>query len=390
MLRPRLRIFPLVLATAVSLAACSAAGSENPAPAQTASGDRLSLAGVCPNKIVVQTGWYPQIERGAVYQLVGSDPKMDANKKRVSGKLVAEGRDTGVQIEVRAGGPAIGFQPVSAQMYVDKSIVLGDMSTDESVQNSVKQPTLAVVAPLEIDPQVVLWDPATYPNFNTVVDIGQTDTTVLYFQGSTPMEYLVGSGILRKSQVDGSYDGSPSRFVAAGGKIAQMAFATNEPYLLEHEVKAWGKPVQFQLLYDTGYPIYPRTTLAIRAGEKQQLSPCLQKLVPIIQRAQVEFMADPKPTTDLILKLVDAYGSGFVYSRGLANYGVEQLRLLGLVGNGSNRTLGDFDVNRVQKVIDIVQPIFTAQRQAIKPSIKPDDIVTNDFIDSLIGLPGHR
>jgi hypothetical protein len=295
-----------------------------------------------------------------------------------------------VQIEVRAGGPAIGFQPVSAQMYVDKSIVFGDMSTDESVQNSVKLPTLAVVAPLEIDPQVVLWDPATYPNFNTMVDIGQTDTTVLYFEGSTEMEYLVGSGILRKSQVDGSYDGSPSRFVAAGGKITQIGFATNEPYLLEHEVKAWGKPVQFQLLYDTGYPIYPRTTLAIRAGEKQQLSPCLLKLVPIIQRAEVAFMADPKPTTDLILKLVDAYGGGFVYSRGLANYGVEQLRLLGLVGNGSNRTLGDFDANRVQKVIDIVQPIFAAQRQPIKAGIKPDDIVTNDFIDRSIGLPGHR
>jgi hypothetical protein len=390
MLPQRLKLTSFVLAVAFSLTACSAAGSENPTPVQTRSGDRLDLRGVCPAKIVVQTGWYPQVDRAAVYALVGPEPDIDAGKKRVTGKLLAEGRDTGVQIEVRAGGPAIGFQPVSAQMYVDKSILLGDMSTDESVQNSVKLPTLAVVAPLDIDPQVVLWDPATYPNFNTVVDIGQTDTTVLYFEGSTPMEYLVGSGVLRRSQVDGSYDGSPSRFVAAGGKIAQMGFATNEPHLLEHEVKAWGKPVQFQLLHDTGYPIYPRTTLAIRAGEKQQLSPCLQKLVPVIQRAQVDFMADPKATTNLVLKLVDAYGASFVYSRGLANYGVEQLRLLGLVGNGSNRTLGDFDSNRVQKVIDIVQPIFTAQRKPIKAGIKPADIATNDFINPLIGLPRHR
>jgi hypothetical protein len=199
---------------------------------------------------------------------------------------------------------------------------------------------------------------------------------------------VVGSGILKRSQVDGSYDGSPSRFVVEGGKIAQVGFATDEPYLYEHEVKAWGKPVAYQLVYDTGYPIYPRTTLAIRSGEKQKLGPCLQKLVPIIQRAQVDFMAKPKPTVDLILKLVDAYGGGFVYSRGLANYGIEQMRVLGLVSNGADRTLGDFDPRRVQKVIDIVTPILVGQRKAVKPNIKPGDLATNDFIDPTVGLPG--
>jgi hypothetical protein len=149
------KLVPLVLAGTVSLAACSAVGSENPAPAQTASGDRLSLAGICPKKIVVQTGWYPQVERAAVYSLVGPQRKIDAAKKLVTGQLIAQGHDTGVQLEVRAGGPAIGFQPVSAQMYVDKSIMLGDMSTDESVQNSKDMPTLAVVAPLDIDPLAV-------------------------------------------------------------------------------------------------------------------------------------------------------------------------------------------------------------------------------------------
>ncbi len=118
MLRRRSRVLlPLVLAGSVSLTSCAAAGAENPAPVQTASGDRLDLAGVCPSKVVVQTGWYPQVERSAVYALVGPKPDIDADKKRVTGKLIAQGRDTGVSIEVRAGGPAIGFQPVSAQMY---------------------------------------------------------------------------------------------------------------------------------------------------------------------------------------------------------------------------------------------------------------------------------
>src|SRR6266540_6476437 len=148
---------------------CAGGADPQAAPAPGAvSSDRLDLKGVCPSTVVVQTGWYPQVERGAVYSLVGSDRKIDAQKKRVTGSLVAEGRDTGVDIEVRAGGPAIGFQAVTAQMYLDKSITLGDVPTDESMQNSLRQPTLAVVAPLEIDPLGVLWDPKTYPQFNTV------------------------------------------------------------------------------------------------------------------------------------------------------------------------------------------------------------------------------
>jgi hypothetical protein len=375
------------LALAVLTAGCASDSEQEAASApQAASGDRLDLAGACPSKVVVQTGWYPQVERGAVYSLVGRDYKIDTGKKRVTGSLVAEGHDTGVDIEVRAGGPAIGYQMVTAQMYSDKSIMLGDVPTDESAQNSLKQPTLAVVAPLEIDPLGILWDPATYPQFNTLVDIGQTNTTVLEFADTTATEYLIGTGILRRSQVDTSYDGSPSRFVAEGGKVAVTAFATNEPYLFQHEVKAWGKPVAFGLLYDTGYPIYGLTTLAIRSGDKAKYAPCLERLVPIIQRAQVSFMAKPKPTTDLILKQVAQFGGGFVYTQGLADFAVKQMQDLKLVSNGPNKTLGDFDMRRVQRSIDAVQPVFQAQNKPIRKGLKPEDLATNEFVDPSIGL----
>jgi hypothetical protein len=104
-------------------------------------------------------------------------------------------------------------------------------------------------------------------------------------------------------------------------------------------------------------------------------------------------MADPKPTVDLILRLVDAYGGGFVCSRGLADYGLEQLAAWGLAGNGSrrsDRTLGDFDASRVQQTIDIVAPIFTGQRKPVKPNLTPADIAANDFIDLAIGLPERQ
>ena len=117
-------------------------------------------------------------------------------------------------MEIRNGGPAIGYQTVSAQMYADKSITLGQVNSDEAIQNSKSQPTLAVVAPLEISPLMILWGTKAHPDFNTIADIGQTDTKILYYQTDAYAQYLLGAGLVRASQMDGSYDGTPARFVS--------------------------------------------------------------------------------------------------------------------------------------------------------------------------------
>ena len=84
---------------------------------------------------------------------------------------MASGKDTGVKIEVRSGGPAIGFQSVTSQLYGDPNVLLGYVSTDEQISNSSTFPTKAVVAPFNINPQIIMWDPATYPNVKTIADL---------------------------------------------------------------------------------------------------------------------------------------------------------------------------------------------------------------------------
>jgi hypothetical protein len=208
---------------ALTVAGCGGGdegGSQSPA-ANASSDASVSLAGTCPATIVVQTDWDPESEYGVYYHMLGPNPKVDTQHKRVTGPLVVEGKDTGVQLEVRTGGPSIGFEPVSSQMYKDTSITLGQVSTDEAIRFSNKQATQAVVAPMEKSPFMIMWDPATYPQVNTIADIGKTDTKVLYFEGDTYMAYLTGTKVLKKSQVDGSYDGKPANFVAANGKIAK-------------------------------------------------------------------------------------------------------------------------------------------------------------------------
>ncbi|MDO9396315.1 MAG: ABC transporter substrate-binding protein [Herbiconiux sp.] len=371
-----------------ALAGCSAtaSGTDAASPAADLAIGPVDLAAAgCPATVVIQTDWNPEAEQGNLYQLIGPDAEIDAENKSVSGPLFASGAYTGVNVEVRSGGPAIGFQTVTSQQYTDPSITLGYANTDEAVQLSADMPTTAVFAPFEVGPQIIMWDPATYPDVKTIADLGKTDAVVRYFGGAAYMEYLMGSGILPASHVDGSYDGTPASFIAADGKDAQQGFATVEPFVYENEIEDWAKPVAFQLIHDAGYPIYA-SALSVRTGDLSGLSSCLTELVPVIQQATVDYYADPAATNELILSAVSSFDNGWVYTPGVAAYSVQAQQDLGLVGNGGNAAVGDFDLDRVQKIIDITTPLFEEQGTPPASGLTPDDIVTNEFIDPTIGF----
>jgi hypothetical protein len=384
------KLVPVAAGLTLLLAAAACTGDSSTedtgAPAPVASGEALSLKGDCPDTVVIQTDWFPESEYGNLYQLLGAGYKIDKSKKLVRGPLVASGQDTGVQVEIRGGGPAIGYQQVSAQMYADKSITIGQVSTDEAIQNSKAQPTLAIAAPLEISPIMIMWDKDKHPDFNTIADIGQTETKILYYQTDTYMQYLLGAGLVRASQLDGSYDGSPSRWVSSGGDIANGGFATSEPYIFANEIPGKKYPnTDLQLINDTGYPMYGQA-LTIRPEDKEKLSPCLKKLVPIIQQAQVDFITNPAETNKKVVNIVTTLADFWQYSPKMADYAVKTMRELGLVGNGPDQTLGNMQDDRVKRMIDILTPIFAAQRKPVKEGLQPTDLFTNEFIDQSIGL----
>ena len=174
-----------------------------------------------------------------------------------------------------------------------------------------------------------------------------------------------------------------SNYLRRTGAIADT-FATNEPFIYENALPDWKKPVKFQLIHDTGYPIYPEA-IVVRADKKAEHAACLRKLVPIIQRSQIDFVQNPAATNELITKLDGAY-KGYGYPAAQAAFSVEQQLKLNIVGNGANGTLGDFDLARITQVIGIVGPIYSGQRKEIKSGLTADDLVTNEFIDPTIGL----
>ncbi|MFB2583407.1 ABC transporter substrate-binding protein [Herbiconiux liukaitaii] len=376
-----------LVASVAALSGCasSSTGTESSPAADLEIGAVDLAAAGCPANVVLQTDWNPEAEQGNLYQLIGPDAEIDAQNKAVSGPLFASGEYTGVNVEVRSGGPAIGFQTVTSQQYTDPDITLGYANTDEAVQLSDEMPTTAVFAPFEVGPQIIMWDPETYPDVETIEDLGKTDAVVRYFGGAAYMEYLMGSGILPADHVDGSYDGTPASFIAANGADAQQGFATVEPYVYENEIADWAKPVAFQLIHDAGYPIYA-SALSVRTGDLEELSPCLTELVPVIQQATVDYYADPAATNELILQAVEEFDNGWVYTPGVAEYSVKAQVDLGLVGNGSDDTVGNFDLDRVQEIIDITTPLFEEQGTPPASDVAPETIATNEFIDESIGF----
>jgi hypothetical protein len=377
-----------IVALLVSLAACGGEDEDpsSAAPASEVGSTDLRAAG-CPSTVVVQTDWNPEAEHGGVYQLLGDDREVDAGSKSVTGTLVdAAGDSTGVLLEVRAGGPAIGFQTVTSQMYADDSITLGFVSTDEAIRLSADQPTTAVMAALEIGPNMTMWDPETHPDVETIADLGEQGIPVRYYEGSTYIEYFVGAGVLNRDQLDGSYDGTPAAFVASGGETAQQGFASSEPYLYEHDIEEWGKPVAYQLDYDAGYQPY-QSSISVRADDLPDLAGCLADLVPLMQQGVVDFVADHAAVGELILELVEEYDTGWVQSQGLIDYAVTTMQDLGIMGNGSDDVQGNFDLDRVQTLMDQVEPVFTAQGTPPADGLAPQDLVTDEFIDDSIGFP---
>ncbi|MEV0245470.1 ABC transporter substrate-binding protein [Nocardia sp. NPDC050712] len=382
-----LKAAAVALATALLGAAAGCSGSTDSAALSGFDGPigSVNLREVCPAKIVVQSGWNPESEFGYLYNLISRHPTIDAGSKSTSGPLFAQGEYTGVDLEIRAGGPAIGFQPVMSRMYQDRDIMLGFVDTEQAISTFGATPITSVFAPLEKSPQMIMWDPQTYPQVKTIADLKAANAKVLYFQGEAYMNYLVGAGILGKDQVDSSYDGTPSFFVAAGGKAAQQGFASTEPYVYEHQVQSWNKPVAYQLINDAGFPTY-KSTLAVRSGDLTQQSACLKKLIPVVQRSMIDFLAAPGPADKLIVDSVAAYDTGWTYDSDNAAFAVEAMVRQGIVGNGTSSALGDFDTARLRKLLEITTPIFQAEGVNIPSDLTPEMVATNQFIDPSIGF----
>jgi hypothetical protein len=358
--------------SSTTAAAQTTAAATTDAPAGTAAGTApptssaaaqpgvydTPLASVCPSNIVVQTNWWPQADFGYLYQLIGPDGNIDKDNYIYSGPLGT----TGVNLEVRAGGPARGNQQVSSLLYQDDSILLGTAGTDEAIQNSATNPVVAIYALYQRNPQILLWGNPDW-DFTSVAEIGEADVPVLANSAAIWLNAYLLEGLLHDSQIDKSYKGSPARFVAEDGNVVQQGLVTSEPYLFEHLTPEWNKPVKYLVTGDS-YPIYTQS-LSIRPDKLESERDCLTALVPLLQRAAIDYLADPEPINTTIVSIRDQIQQG-VYDAGLADYAVSTFTSERLIVNGVDGVDGSFDTSRVQALIDRLVPVYQSLDKAPK------------------------
>ena len=236
---------------------------------------------------------------------------------------------------------------MSVQQYADDSITLGYANTEGQILRCDETPVLSVVAPLEINPQIIYWDPETYPDVETLADLGSEDVTINIFAGGTFADVFVAEGIWNADQIDPSYDGSPARFIAEDGKIAQQGFASAEPYTYENVFEDWGKPVAYQ----TAPRRRLRGLLADAVGRPdklEELRRACEAFVPVVQQAAIDYINDPAgPTPSSSTPSRSTTRSGPTTRASPSTRWTTQ-RELGLVGNGPDDTLGNMDEARVQ------------------------------------------
>lgn len=334
----------------------------------------------CPDPLVIQTDWFPQPEHGAVYNLTAGQGRIDRETGRFRGPLAA---DPEITVEIRAGGPFLGQDSALDVMVDNDDVFLAFVNTDEAIDRYRRHPTTAVVAPLDINPQILMWDPEVY-TIETWEDVADTEAVVSHFPGVTYTDYLVDAGLVDAEQLDDSYDGSPDRFIARKGSMIQQGFVTQEPYTYENVLAEWGKPVESLLIHDAGYEIYQGALTVLDERLDADARACLAALVPVIQQSIVEFQQDPNPTNDVLIGAVEDLDSFWRLTEDGTLATVIEMGSSEIVGNGGNTTIGDFDLDRIEGVLTLLNEQVSSID--VPPDLRPEDLVTNDFIDPGIGL----
>ncbi len=371
--------------TAVILTSCggSSSTSSDSSVANSGAADaaNVSLAESCPATVVVQTDWFPESEHGGIYQLMGDDAVASKDAGSVIGSLMVNGTPSGVKLEIRAGGPFL-ESPVVTEMYQDNAITFGYVGTDVAITRYADAPTLAVFNALNINPQVVLWDATKHPEATTIADAAKALKTFYVYGDPAWMRYFEAQGLITKDQVDSNYKGN---LLLSTEDAAHQGFATSEPYKYAN-LESGAITTGYQLIHEAGWNSYAQN-LAIRKDRLEELRPCLEKIVPIFQQAQLDYIADPTRANAIILSTVKTYDSWWSQSDGDVANGAASQKDLGIVGNGDTPTFGDLEEVRVTDFIAKATPILREQGLEIG-DIKATDITNNEFLDSTLTYNG--
>jgi hypothetical protein len=396
------------LATVLFLAACGDDGSSEASDSGDTTADETSsseiepgafaaenyttdLADVCPDPLRVQLGWLAEPEHHVFFQLIGGGGTMEQNK--YSGPLGS----TGIDLEILDGGPGLGDGVTVASSLYAGNLVQGVtpdiafIADGDIVAASGEFPIISVLQAFEKDPQNLVFDPETYDltDLDSVIAAVEEEGAQIYVTSKqlAYVQFLIGSGVPEDAFIEG-FAGDYERFITAGGSLINQGYSTDTNPRLEDEIPEWGKPTGGVYLADLGWDTYSQNVV-VAESRLEELRPCLEGLVPIMQQSIVDYIADPTEVNEMLASYNEqGFGAPFwttsmVHNEAAYDVMVED----GLVANGGDDTIGNAEGDRIQNTIDIVVPILLEQGVEVNGDITPEDMFTDEFLDPSIGLP---
>lgn len=358
----------------------SSPGSEQTTTTEAAVQDG-PLAEVCPERIVVQTQTLPSPELGPLYSLLGPDPQVDVASASVAGPLVrADGVAEDVVLEIRSGGPAVGFLPSLDLLAADPAILLAQASTSEVLRAASETRFVGVVNLTDRSRDVIIVDPQTYPEVESIDAVRDVGIEVRHTTDDPFIAFLGGTGALDPAQLVPGFDGEPAAFVQAGGAIAQQGNALVDPVLIP-SLPQWARPVSALDATSSGWVDYD-DALVVRRDDLDARADCLGRLVPVIQAAVAAYPAVPHDA-NAVMSIVRAQFAPLTrLNVDLMDAGVREGIASGVFGDGSDATAGNFDIERLEPFVEQLADVLGVDEVAV------DDLVTNEFIDPTLTSGG--
>ena len=338
--------------------------------------------GTCPSKLTIQTDWFPELEHGGVYQLIGANGTASKDSMSYSGPVQSAYAVGGLQeVEVLARNADMRNSAVLVNGKADMAFI----SVADVIKDSAALPLVAIAKTLDKDPIMVMWDPSQF-DVQKPEDLATTGASYIHFPGLAYIDYFIEKGYITADQSDPSYNGSDAAWVAASGKLLQQGFATNEIYKYENDIP-WkdGAPsdVSFFTVGQLGYDNYP-SSITMLQSRVTELDACLKLFIPKLAQAWVDYYNDPTPVTDKMIEINNTYDGFWRLSPELNTFGMQLLEELEIGANSPDGTYCSFDEAKVQKLYDILQPIYAAQGVEIT-----DDVSTVYDNTYCAGAPGR-
>ena len=361
---------------AMALTAWGASGTV----ASASSKGALAAAG-CPNPLLIQTSWFPEITKLGSYAIVGPHGKVDTTHGIYYGTV------GGVTVQVASGGPYQGTQNDVSELYLNPSVFMSDVTSTTQIVDYAQHRTVAVMAPLQGTPLGMIWDPGTY-QFTSIKTVGTSGATILKAGETASTDLLTVQGIIKSTQWTYSYDGSPAKFVASGGKDVIADFIDEAPYSYDH-FPAWSGKPKLKYLPITQYVNTYGTSLVMKPSTMRKYSKCLHTLIPMMQQSVVKLLKNPKPMSNALINEAKALNSLSPITTGLNNFTLKTIAQFKILANGSDGVYGSFTGNRLTKAIKNLGPVASFEHVKLQQGLKANQLFTNKFLDKHIHLPAH-